>query len=233
MKPGRPRKLARFLLAPVLLLILISGCGGESAPESSAPIPEPARPAEEFRVRIEVRGWEDESLRPGFVQIDSDCSEGTSDDPPGLGPLDIQVPADWEIGATGMRGARRGEVAVRVGSVQRHLTVRLEEQLPGSSGEDLIGAGAEPVGTVHWAGESRQVYFDGFGYVAAFPAISVPDVADVFAVVVLGGRGSGDLTTLDREAVLMVFETAHLDRCVADSYAAVYRNAEVVFVESR
>ena len=52
-----------------------------------------------------------------------------------------------------------------------------------------------------------------------------------FLALSFGGRGRGDILELDRELVLAMFQTASLGRCAADSYAKIFRESEVVFLD--
>lgn len=169
-------------------------------------------------------------MREGFVLIDSDRTESTRETPrPGL--LDVQVPADWELPGTVAGGPRRGEVSFNVGGVRRTLSVRMEDQRQGTTPKFTAGEDDQQVGTVEWGGEQVPVYLDDFGYWAFLPAITVHPLAEVYAFVRLGGRSSGDVTKLDRDEVLTVFETDRLNPCVVESYAGGYQKPEVRYLD--
>lgn len=221
----------RFLAAVAVLVA--GGCGLES--ETSAESSDAAEEADAGPppARVEVRGTAEEPLREGFVLVDSDCADDTRENP-GLGPLDIQVPAGWEIRkGGGFNGPREGDMSVNVGSVRRTLSVGMQDNFQGAAPEERAGEDARPVGTVDWSGDQVRVFFGAGGYTAYFPAISIQYSPDVYAVVQLGGRGRGDVSELDRDEVLTVFETARLDPCVVNSYFGESANVDIVYADDR
>lgn len=216
------------------LVLAISGCGGDETGRtdpSTDPGEEAARVENEMpAVRIEVLGTAEKPPRDGFVRIDSDCTDGTSESPR-LGPLDLQVPAAWEIRRSGGGGPRRADMGFTAGGVRRTISVGMRDQSRNEPPPTAGGEGAEEVGRVSWGGVQVPVVFGPGGYSAYFPIITVDDRIDVYAHLRVGGRGSGDLATLDPDAVLGIFETARLDPCAVESFAGTFNNAEVVFLD--
>jgi len=216
-----------IVLGAVALVMV--GCGG-SGSEAIDPIEvaESETATGPPTVRIEVSGTAEEPPRDGFAKIEPNCEEWI--EMPAVGPLAIQVPENWEV-SKASSGPRQGEVGFSAGDVHRTIEVKMWEQQAGRTPRDMVGADAEAVGAVDWAGKRVTVFLTPSAYMAYFPAITIDSLPDIYAAVSLGGRGRGDLSNLDTETVLAILETAHLDRCVADSYAKVYGNAEVVFSE--
>lgn len=221
-----------LLLCLGLVAVVSCGQGDESEPAVAGDEQSAAEAAEPPAVAIEARGTEEEPLRDGFVAIDSQCSEGSAENPQ-LGPLDIQIPATWEVKGAHGEGSRSAELTIQTPNVRRTLEVDMAQQRPGSAPEAKPNPEAREIGSVEWAGERYPVYFTDYRFSVYLPAITVENVTDIYVSLSFGGRGGGDLSKVDPDTVIEVFETARLDRCAVETYAEAMQNPEIVFLEDR
>jgi hypothetical protein len=205
---------------------LLAACGSGSTDAPAAT----AEASDSPPVRLEVRGTRDKALRDGFVRLMPNCQEWT--ETPTLGPMIIQIPETWDI-VKGRSGPRDAHVALVAGNVQKTLRVRMLDQRFGSppNPEYLGGPEAKAVGQVSWGERPSTVFASSYGYSVYLPTLSVEGMGDVYAFLTLNDPGRGDISELDQQKVLSIFETAQLDRCAVESYARIFRNAEIILLD--
>ena len=203
-------------LAVAFVLLAACGRGSTDTPVATADATDPPP------VRLEFRGTREKALRDGFVRLMPNCAEWI--ETPTLGPITIQVPGTWEV-KKGRSGPRDAHVALVAGKVQKTLRVRMRDQHFGSppDPEYLGGPEAEAVGQVSWGDQRSTVFATTRGYSVYLPVMSLEGMGDVYAFLTLDDPGRGDISKLDPQTVLLMFETAQLAPCAVDSYAAIFR----------
>ena len=219
------------ILATVLFFITLTGCSGdEGVDKVSAEEPETESPWPP--VQIKVMGVARKPLQAGFRYLAANCEEWQ--EAPTLGPVNIQIPADWEV-RKGYSGPRKGK-AVLYPEPRRYisLTVHLVDQMCGTAPRPVLGANAQEVGAIDWYGERIGIYFHpdvGASYSAYIPVLSVVDYADVYARLVLGGSRNLEIEKLDRAKVIRMFQSVSLDECGVQSYAELYEDRQVTYLD--
>jgi hypothetical protein len=215
-------------LVMIIAFLQMAACGDTSVPPRSASQGAPAAAAEWSGTQIRVQGTAEKPRPEGFNRIEANCVEWQ--DVPSVGPLVVQVPETWGV-TKRSSGPRKGEIGVNIGRVGTTVGVRFEDELRAAPRREPVSPDNDVVGSVHWSGETYPVYYGNARYVSYLPVLSTDETTDVYAIVSIGGSGSGGIENIDRQEVLTVFDSMYLDRCVADSYAKIFKKVDVTFVD--